>query len=271
MTFAVSKILWLLVQPSNLLLLLLVIGLAVWWRRGARWGRRLTIAAALAFAAFGLLPVGDALLYPLEARFPAPRALPAKVDGIIVLGGAVRSRLSAAWGQPVLNDRAERMTAALALARRYPKARVLFTGGIGRLSQSGPTEAVIARRFFLEQGLEPARLVLEDRSRNTFENAVLSQPLVKPVPGEVWLLVTSAYHMPRAVGIFRRAGWPVIAYPVDYQTTKNPFEDWRFDVAGNLAGLDLAARAWAGLIAYRLMGRTDALWPAPEAAQESSE
>ena len=271
MTFAASKILWLLVQPSNLLLLLLVIGLAVWWRRGARWGRCLTIAAALAFAAFGLLPVGDALLYPLEARFPAPRTLPARIDGIIVLGSAVRSQLSQAWSQPVLNDRAERMTAALALARRYPEARVVFTGGIGRLSRSGPTEAEIARRFFLEQGLAPGRLVLEDRSRNTFENAVLSRRLIDPAPGEVWLLVTSAYHMPRAVGIFRRAGWPVIAYPVDYQTTKNPFQGWQLDVAGNLAGLDLAARAWTGLVAYRLMGRTDALWPAPAPARESGD
>jgi len=265
MTFALSKILWPIAQPSNLLLLLLVIGLVlgrVWDRRR---GRHLVTGAALGLATLGLLPVGSGLLHPLESRFPQPRAMPAKVDGIVVLGGAIRRRTSQVWGQSALNERAERMTAALALARRYPRARLVFTGGIGGLSQAGPTEAEVARRFFAEQGLDTTRILFEDRSRNTYENAIDSYRLVDPAPGQIWLLVTSAFHMPRAIGVFRKVGWTMIAYPVDYQATGDLSSDWNFDVASNLARADLAARAWLGLVAYRLMGRTDALWPAPTA------
>jgi len=262
MTFALSKILWPITQPSNLLLLLLVIGLVAWRARDARWGRRLVTAVGLGLAVLGLLPVGSGLLHPLESRFPQPRAMPAKIDGIVVLGGAIQRKLSQVWGRPALNERAERMTAALALARRYPAAKLVFTGGIGGLSQAGPTEAEVARAFFAEQGLDPARILFEHRSRNTYENAIDSYRLVHPAPGQIWLLVTSAFHMPRALGVFRQAGWTMIPYPVDYQTTGGFPSDWQFDVAANLARVDLAARAWLGLVAYRLMGRTDALWPA---------
>ena len=145
----------------------------------------------------------------------------------------------------------------------HPEARILFTGGWGRLLPGAVSEAEIAGRFFNESGIDPGRVLLEDRARDTYENALLGKRLADPKPGEQWVLVTSAMHMPRAVGVFRAQGWNVIPYPVDYRTTGDYRLALRFSIAGGLTTLNLAAKEWLGLVAYRLMGWTNTLFPAP--------
>ena len=258
MFYALSKLLWPLVQPSNLLLLLLLLAAILVWRGRRRVGVPLLGSVALALAVGGLLPVGQWLLVPLENRFPPPADLPARIDGVVVLGGTTEPRVTAARGTVALEEAAERATTLIALAQRHPDARLVVTGGGLPVS-----EAAMLLRFFREQGLPPGRILFEDRARSTHENAVFSRALARPRPGEHWLLVTSAAHMPRAVGCFEQAGWPVIAYPVDYRTTGRLEPWWDFDVAMRLHELDHAARAWVGLVAYWLTGRTSALFPAP--------
>lgn len=260
--FAASKIFWLLARPNTLALLLLGIGvgLLVAGRRAGRW------PALLGLAWYGgvlLTPLAAWLTLPLEDRFARPALPPQRVDGVIVLGGAVEQALTEARGLPALNGAAERMTEAVALARRYPEARILFTGGSARLAPGQPSEADIARRLFAMLGLEGERLLLEDRSRNTWENATESLALARPRPGETWLLVTSASHMPRSVGCFRRAGWTVVPWPVNY-TTQPGGAGW-FDppFSFRLGQAEWAVREYVGMLAYRLLGRTDALFPAP--------
>jgi uncharacterized SAM-binding protein YcdF (DUF218 family) len=261
--FVVSKLFWMAVDPANLLAGSVVAGALLLAAGRARIGRALVDAAAVATVLIMALPLGTWALRPLEGRFPPPAALPARVDGIVTLGGAVDQVVTAARGQVALVDAAERLTAFVALARRYPDARLLYTGGSGRLTHREHRETTPARMLLADLGLDPARVVFEGESRNTYENARLSQALVSPRPGETWLLVTSAAHMPRAVGIFRRAGWPVVPYPVDFRTTGGL--DWPGSplVAERLLMLSQAAREWAGLLAYRAMGRTDELFPGP--------
>lgn len=266
--FAFSKLAWALIQPSNGLLLLLVlaaVALLCGYRRLGTW---LLCSVTAVLVVITVLPVGAWLLIPIENRFPPP-ALPEQIDGIVMLGGAVEPHVSAMRGQIALNEAAERVTALVELARRYPDARIVASGGIGRLVESPGHPARALEAFYRRQGLDPARILFEERSRNTVENAVLSKQLVDPAPDERWLLVTSAYHMPRAVGVFRKVGWPVIAYPVDYRTSGTA--DFRAalgelaepDVADRLLAFDQATKAWVGLLAYWLMGRTGALFPAP--------
>ncbi len=184
--------------------------------------------------------------------------------GIIVLGGALETIVSSARGEVALNEAAERMTATAELARRYPDARIVFSGGTGNLFYDDVTESSLAERLFVSFGIPKERLTLEDRSRDTDENGRFTKELVKPKPGERWLLVTSAHHMPRAVGVFRATGFPVEAFPVDYRTRgaidiARPFSN----VADGLRRSDTAMREWVGLAVYRLTGRTSALFPAP--------
>src|ERR1700704_5575629 len=218
MFFILSKVLGFFAIPSNLVIVLGLLGVLLLATRLARIGRRLMVASLIALALIGLSPLGNALIIPLEQRFPPWDDSRGAPDGIVVLGGGITPDVSAARNEVALNEAAERVTATVALARRYPDARIVYSGGTGALIYRGGSEAASAVRIFESLGIPHARIVAEEQSRNTVENAVFSMLLAMPQPGERWLLVTSAYHMPRAMGIFHRAGFRVEAYPVDWRT-----------------------------------------------------
>lgn len=263
MFFVLSKTAGLLLIPSNLLLVVGLAGLFLLCTRWRRLGRALAVASLALFLAIGLLPVGYALTYILENRFPAWDASRGPPDGIIVLGGALDAGLTRARGDSVLYDSAERLTILAKLARDYPKARIVFSGGSGSLSPAVPAEADYVTPLLETFGIPRERITLERRSRNTAENAAFTKALVAPKPGERWLLVTSAQHMPRAIGCFRRVGFPVEAYPVDWHTAPRWHPVYNADFAGSVAGADAAVIAWEGLAIYWLTGRTSAFFPAP--------
>jgi uncharacterized SAM-binding protein YcdF (DUF218 family) len=214
----------------------------------------------LALAAVAVLPVTRWVIGPLEQRFPVPQ-LPDKVDGIIVLGGAIDLDSTGNPDMPAVNGAGERLLAFAELARRYPDARLVYSGGSGLVSDQDAREADLAKPLFLTLGLDVTRTLYERDSRNTWENAVISKRLVKPQPGQTWLLVTSAWHMPRAVGCFRQVGWNVLPYPVDYLGRTKPWLG--LDAINQLHSIGIAEKEWIGLVAYWLMGRSDALFPAP--------
>jgi uncharacterized SAM-binding protein YcdF (DUF218 family) len=270
MFFVASKILGFFAAPSNLVLVLGFCGVVLLITRVnallSRVGRWLVIGSLAALALIGLSPIGNLLLLPLEQRFPpwdAARGAPA---GIIVLGGAISPDVSAARKEVALNEAAERLTALVDLARRYPDARIIFSGGSGALIHREGTEAEFAVRLLESLGVSRSRIVAEGRSRNTFENALFSKALAAPKEGERWLLVTSAYHMPRAIGVFRRVGFAVEPFPVDWRT-RGPQDAMRpFETVGDgLRRTDTAMREWVGLLIYRLAGRSSALFPGPDA------
>jgi len=264
MTYILSKLFWAIAQPLNFIVLL-VLAWPVLTRLGyRRIGERVLQAALGLLVTVTILPVGQMLLIPLEDRFPRPDPFPAEVTGIIVLGGAVDADVSEARGVFTPTQNFARMTEALRLARIYPQAKILFTGGSGDIIGPKRPEADYARKFFVEQGVPEERLIFEEESRNTYENAANSIALVKPEPGQSWLLVTSAYHMPRSVGIFRRVGWPVIPDPVDYRT-QGALSIRGFALLARLTELDVSLREWVGLVAYSALGRTSSLFPGPDA------
>src|SRR5689334_19710867 len=264
MFFPLSKILGFFASPSNLVISIGVVGLLLLPTRFARGGRVLAFASVIVLAILGLSPVGNVLMIPLEDRFPRWDATRGAPDGIIVLGGAISPDVSAARDEVALNEAAERLTAAAELARRYPAARIVFSGGSGALIYDEGPEAAFALRLLEDLGIPRARILLEDRSRNTVENAVFSKAVIQPKPGERWLLVTSAHHLPRAIGVFRKMGFPVEAYPVDWRTRGAGDALRPFATLGDgLRRSDTAVREWVGLAVYWLTGRSSALFPGP--------
>src|SRR5258706_10791139 len=261
MSFVASKLFWWTVNPGNVLLALLCLGLVALLAGRRRLGVWLIGLVTVLCLAVTVLPLGAWMLRPLENRFPAID-VPDRLDGIIVLGGAINPILSAARRQPVLTDSAERLFAFVALARRHPEARLVFTGGSASMVDTIDREADVARAVFEGLGLERDRVVFERDSRNTYENAVFSKRAIEPKPGERWLLITSAYHMPRAVGCFRAEGWPVIAYPVDYGTSPEG-DPPSLSLLAGLDGVHWALREWIGLVFYYAAGRIPDLLPAP--------
>lgn len=263
MFFSLSKILWVLANPGNLLLLGIVAGVLMLRTRWRRGGERLLVACAAVGVFLCVVPVGAVMVGALEDRFPAMHEPPPKVDGIVVAGGVVDPVMTHYRRQASIGGAAERLFAMASLAKRYPKAKLVFTGGSGRLFEQDKKEAHLVAPILRVLGVDPARVTFEDQSRNTTENAEFSRRLVDPKAGETWLLVTSAWHMPRAVGSFRKAGWPVVAYPVNYRTTGESMPSFEFNFGYGIDSLGFAVHEYLGLLSYWLTGKSDALFPGP--------
>ena len=263
MFFVLSKLFWFAVQPVNLSIILLLAGLAL---LAVRWRR--TAAALFVTAAFWLVlcvwtSFGALLVTPLENRFPRP-PFPDTVTGIVVLGGGFEGGINLVRGGYELNSGGDRYVEAAALARRYPDARIVISGGSGALMLEGEDDASTSVRLFEALGVARERLVLEGKSRNTYENAVFTKELVTPQSDETWLLVTSAFHMPRSMALFRKAEFPVTAWPVDYRTSgREGIAFFTDNPVDSLQTATLGIREWIGLIAYWLSGRIDEPFPSP--------
>jgi len=264
--FFLSKTLGIMALPTDFLIILGLIGIGLYATRWARLGRGLMVTSILLLAICAFSPLGTWLLYPLEARFPPWNAARGAPDGIVVLGGSIDADLSAAHDTPVVRGAADRIFAAAALARQYPNARIIFSGGSANLISNDAREADYAGTIFESLGIARTRLTMERRSRNTLENAAFSRALAAPKAGERWLLVTSAFHMPRAVGLFRKAGFDVEPYPVDWRVGGRADLTGFSGLAAKGLGLtDLGLREWMGLAAYRVSGKIDELLPGPTA------
>jgi len=261
--FGASKILGPFLDPRTSLFVALILAIVLLWTPWKRAGRILATMVLIVGFALGSAPLGALALNWIEDRIPPPAELPARIDGIVVLGGDVNPRMMRLRPATPGAD-ASRQIAFADLARRFPAAKLVYSGGSGQLLDREDTDADGARRLLPMLGLDPARVIFEDRSRNTWENAVFAREMAGPRDGETWLLVTSAFHMPRALGSFRQAGWRrVVPYPVGYITPPDVTANWSpaltFD--GRMWSLHAAIREFMGLVYYRLTGRTDAWVP----------
>lgn len=265
MFFVISKVFWFVAQPVNMTLLLVAAGLVASARAWRRSGYALVTAAALLLGLSVWSSLGANLLAPLEDRFARPEVVPENIAGIVVLGGGLEGSINRARGGYELNSSGDRFIEAAILARRFPEARILVSGGSGELLLTGESDADTAPRLLAALGVAPERLILENRSRNTDENARFSKELAQPEPEETWLLVTSAFHMPRSVGLFRKAGFPIVPWPVDYRTAGDEGYGFFVDNAiDSLQNTSLGIREWIGLLVYWLTGRIDQLLPGPD-------
>jgi uncharacterized SAM-binding protein YcdF (DUF218 family) len=266
MFYVLSKAFWFLFQPSSLIGLAGIVAVVLLYSGRLYHGRRWAIGVCASVWVCGMLPISDILLAPLEARFARAdlTSLANGIDGVIVLGGAEDGRINIMRELMSLNDAGERLTEAVALMRKYPKARLVFSGGSDAILVSKPPEALRAFRFFEALGVDAGRITLEDQSRNTHENAVFTKRLIAPKPGETWLLVTSAFHMPRSMGIFRKVGLELKPWPVDYRTPMGaPLFMPYNSISYGLHRLDFVIKEYVGLFVYWLTGRSEALFPAP--------
>jgi uncharacterized SAM-binding protein YcdF (DUF218 family) len=254
--FYLSKIFWFVTAPLNLLFLLLAVGGLLFWK-AHRAEKLFLIPGILLFLICGVSPAGYDLLVWLEAHDPPPKTRPGHVDGVVILGGSFYSDVTAARNLPALNDNGERVLAAVQLGKLYPDAKIVFSGGNGMITgdRTRP-ESDDARLFMKTYAFDESHVIYEERSRNTYENIKFSRALAQPKPGETWLLVTSAYHMPRAMMVAKSAGWDMRPWPVDFRTT-GEYTVWphKIDVLGNFYATQVAWHELLGMWVYRLTGR----------------
>jgi uncharacterized SAM-binding protein YcdF (DUF218 family) len=262
--FLLSKTLGTMLLPVNFLIGAGVLGAVLLMTRYAVLGRRVLATSAVLLALCGFSPVGKLLILPLEQRFPPWDPARGAPDGIVVLGGEIEPDLSAAHGRPVLDHSGDRLVAAAELARQYPYARIVYSGGNANLiGDDSAKEADYALSMLENLGVAKARLTAERLSRNTVENAEFTKTVARPKEGERWLLVTSAFHMPRSIGLFRKAGFKVEAYPVDWRASPSKALSFSSIAMNGLERTEVAMREWIGLAAYRLTGKIDDFLPGP--------
>ncbi len=260
MFFIISKIVWFLISPLNLIWLLMVSGYLI-INRHPNLGYKMIFTGVVLFVLLGVLPIGHNLTVFLEKQYLRER-LPKQVDGIIVLGGAFNTHISNKTGQLALNENIGRMVEFVALSKIYPNAKLVFSGGSGRLLSKDRKEAEDAQTFLGIMGVQGARLIIEPDSRNTYENVVFTKKLVEPKPDEKWIVITSAFHMPRTMGIFEQQGWKVIPY-VSAPRTDGEYQIYprSFSILGQFYLLSNAIKEFVGSATYYFSGKSAFLLP----------
>ncbi len=260
-----NYLIWSFTQPSHILALIFLAGVVSAFCKRPSLSKRLLLSGAAALLMITYTPLGKWAMAPLELRFPAPSEL-ADVDGIILLAGSERVTSSIYYNEPHLNRHASRFTAFFLLAEQFPTAKLVHSGGGKLLKRHGgsASQQSIATEILAATAIAPGRMIFEPNATNTCDTPRLVKAIVQPQPGDHWVVVTSAYHMPRTIACFRSEQWQVTPYPGDFKQI--PFGFGRPNLAGNLRLLDDAAHEWLGLIYYRLLGYTDEIFPSPKSA-----
>lgn len=254
-----SKAVWVLIRPETLLVLFFALPLACLWRGRNLAASQFLMSALSITILIGVFPVGSFLINPLERAYPANPMI-TQPAGILVLGGAEDIAPEYAGSTAQVNDAGDRLIAAMQLSRQFPEAVVLYSGGKVALTPVDQGTFEVGPDILRQLGLPDDRLIVEGRSRTTAENATLSRAMAPDGTGP-WILVTSAFHMPRAVGSFCAAGWRnLVPYPTDYRGG-TIWDQIGWNLAENLADLNIGVKEWVGLLAYRLTGRTESFLP----------
>lgn len=265
-----SRGVWVIIQPSNLLILILlfsflILNLSHKNSNPFKWAKKATTFSLIILFFAGFTNLSSWLLWPLESRFVdyINKDNNAPYSGIIVLGGAEETTISTYQKQATFNGNSERLTQAAKLARRFPELPIIHSGGT-RLSKDKFSENEVAELFFNNQSIDFNRIRFDRLSYNTSSNALESRKLILPTETGAWLLVTSAYHMPRAVGAFQVTGIKIQPYPVDFKTSLKYDGIFKMDAAENLKLLDTAVHEYVGLFAYYITGRSRDIFPKAE-------
>ena len=255
MSFYLSKILWLIFSPFNLLIYIFFISFILFFLKKKKISYFLFFISFCIFNIFSVFPLGKFLIYNLEKNYH-DFIIPENVDGILILGGATNPFLTDQFNQINLNNSSERLIESIKLIKKYNNAKVVFSGGLGSIEYPKLSHAKVAERFFTELGLPINKIKFEYKSRNTYENILFSKKIVKPKQNEKWILITSAFHMNRAMFIGEKNNWNFIPYAVDFRQPKKIHLIPNLNFMENISQLQLGAHEWIGLVSYYFMGRT---------------
>ena len=256
MIFLLSKILWILFSPFNLILLLIILASIFRFFKCVFFSRIFYLTAILFFLTTGVIPLGAFLMHQLEKNYYNQASLPETIDGILILSGATKPFLTKVHNQVSINSNGERLIESVVLIKKYPKAKVIFSGGSGKILDYKFTHSDAAKIFYQNLEIDLNRINFENQSRNTYENILFSKNIAKPMIDENWILVTSAFHLRRSINISEKIKWKLIPYATDFNQPKEFNWKFEYNLLDNLVRFRKASHEWLGIIIYYLMGRT---------------
>ena len=257
--FYLSKVLWFLFNPINLIILFILIGFLLNLLNYIKISKYIYIFSFILFFITSVLPSGSYLNFLLEKNFHNMQYNFKNIDGILILSGATNPYLTNIHNQINLNSSAERLVESVILMKKFPKAKIVFSGGSGtiNINHSKFTHSYVANKFFVNMGINANRIIYEKKSRNTFENILFSKNIINPKNNEKWILITSAFHLKRSLAIAKKLKWNLIPYPVDFNKDKKfnlKFSSF-FNFLSNISEFNKSMHEWIGIFAYKLMGR----------------
>ena len=260
--FVIYKLVKYAVYPLTWLVLLLTLLAIVALRPNAAarlgWIRLLSASSLLLALLIGNQLIAETLVAFVEEQVPPlDRASAGPFDAIVVLGGGVNGAGSLRPSDELSGAGVQRTVCGVDLFVRGLAPRIVFSGGDGTLTATGPKEAVVMKRLAVSLGVPEEAILVEDQSRTTYENAVYTRRLL----GEASvLLATSALHGPRALGLFQRQGFRARSYPCSYLAKDRPGQirgASPFDLlplVGPLQDTTYAVNEIVGSLVYRLSG-----------------
>jgi len=255
--YFLSKFIWVFLSPLNFLIIFLLFGFFLKQLNFKIFSKFIFIFCFCFFIIIGFFPTGQFLLFKLEHQYQPLEVLPKEIDGLIVLGGPSSAGLTAIYDQVHFNDGGERLTEAVLVIKKNQPRKIIFSGGSSKQNFES-SHAFVAKKFFHEMGINTNNIYFEYKSRNTYENILYSKKIINPKKNEKWIIITSSFHMLRAMKVSDKLEWSLIPYPVDYRTANN-FSGFRFsfNLLNNINNFDLALHEYVGLVSYYLLGRTN--------------
>ena len=257
MSFYLSKIFWLILNPFNLFIFITLLSIFLYFLNLRRVSLIIFLINFIFILIISFLPIGNFLIYKIEKEYHSNTKIPERVDGILILGGATNPLLFKEYDQISLGGSAERLVESVIVIKKFKKAKVIFSGGSGVINRPDLGHSQVAKSFYKKIGIETNKIIFEDDSRNTYENIIYSKKIAKPKINENWLLITSASHMKRALLIANKNNWKITPYAVDFKNTKNFKFIPNLKLLKNINSFQQGSHEWLGLISYYLMGRTD--------------
>ena len=256
MSFYLSKIVWIILNPFNILLISILLGFLLSFLSNKTFSKIIYSLTFIFFIITAVMPTGKFMIYQLEKKFHVLESLPNKIDGILILSGATNPVLTKEYNQISLNDSVERLTESIQLMKKYSNTKIIFSGGSGLINNQKLTHSEVARLFFANFEITLENIVYENKSRNTYENILFSKKIANPKINENWLIVTSAFHMPRALNIAEKLDWKFIPYAVDFRVMKKFSWKPTIKFLENISKFQTASHEWVGLVAYYWIGRS---------------
>lgn len=256
MTFYLSKVFWFLFNPFNLIIIFLIFGFFSYKFKKFFLANFFYYISLSFFLIFAILPTGPYLVYFLEKDFHKTNYYPEKLDGILILSGATNPFLTKEYDQINLGEGAERLIESYFLIKKFPNVKIIFSGGAAYLGYPEITDSSAAKKFYKDMGLDISKIYFENKSRNTFENLFLSKNYAQPKKNENWLLISSAFHLRRALNVGDELDWKLIPYPTDFRQSKKFIFKFSFDFFYNLSQSNLALHEWLGIFYYYLSNKT---------------
>ena len=260
MSFYLSKILWLILNPFNIFILINFLIIILYVLSFRRLSITIFVINLLFLIIISILPIGNYLIYQIEKEYHSNTEIPENIDGILILGGATDALMFKEYGQISLNGSAERLVESVDIIRKHQNAKVIFSGGSGVLNRPDLGHSDVAKFFYKKMGLNTNRIIFENNSRNTFENILFSKKIITPKKNEKWLLITSASHMKRAQLVAEKNNWNLIPYAVDFKNLKNFKFTFNLNLLSNINYFQQGSHEWLGLVSYYLMGRTSKIF-----------